>query len=209
MTETDELTKANKRSDLSCDCKLTKDGWVLCKEHKDEKTFNITKQPGEKESESKANALAEQDKNQKLALATAAKDADEGESKVAKFIFDTMQESITRFPGASGLKYTINKGLPFKVTDPLDVEFFSNNHRFSRYTLFSKKPKPQKDVDELLTIKLKKIKGLKPETIDEVVKLYLSEDKLKDHLFEYGRLENTIPKKQAEIVIKAFSKEEQ
>ena len=63
----DDLTKANKRSDLHCDCKLTKDGWVLCKEHKDEKTFNITKQPAEKEAEHKERALAEQADNERLA----------------------------------------------------------------------------------------------------------------------------------------------
>ena len=202
----DDLTKANKRSDLHCDCKLTKDGWVLCKEHKDEKTFNITKQPAEKEAEHKERALAEQADNERLALESASKAAEEDDVKVAKFIFNTMQESITRYPGVSGIKYTINKGLPFKVKDPVDVEGFSNNHRFTRYHLFSKKPKPQKDVDELLTEKLKGIKGLSKKVVDEVVKLYLSEDKLKDHIFEYGRLENTIPKKASEIIIKFFSK---
>ena len=72
--------------------------------------------------------------------------------------------------------------------------------------MFSKKPKTQKEVEELITEKRKGSKGLCKKVVDEVVKLYLSEDKLKDHLFEYGRLENTIPKKAAEIIIKFFSK---
>lgn len=129
------------------------------------------------------------------------------EIKVAKFIMLTLQQSMTRYRGASGQGYTIGKDQPFEVRDKEDIKFFSSSPIFKRVSIFAKSNVVRKDIDELLDDELKKIKGLTPKTRENIVDLYVSMDHLIELVEEGHNLDSSIPKKQGEKLIKYIQKQ--
>ena len=168
------------------------------------RSFHTTKQYAEEQKEYKEKILAEQARNEENAKKEAEALAKEEDKSMARFIFVTLQESMTTYRGPSGFNYVISKEMPFKVKNKEDVEFFKKNPRFKKVSMF-KKGKVQKDVDEKLKIELSNIKGLPKKIIAKVVKLYLSLANLKEMVEEGYDLDKSISKGH-QIKIKKYIK---
>ena len=128
---------------------------------------------------------------------------------MVKFVFVTQQSRTATRQGPSGSTYVINKGLPFKVSDSLDVEYFDNNKRFRRVGILeSPKQELQKEPSDILKAKLSQAKRLSAKTVDKLVEIYQSEENLVDAVEQGNDLDSSITKKQQEVVRKLFVKEE-
>ena len=124
--------------------------------------------------------------------------------KMAKFIFLTLQQSMTTYRGTSGIDYHIDKGQPFVVKNKADIEFFTNNKRFERQG-FMKKSKPVVDTSaddlrkELLTIK-----DLGEDTAEVIIDIYGSKKKLLEVLEEGLKLDASISADEQELIKKHY-----
>ncbi len=118
-----------------------------------------------------------------------------------KFVFITQTDNIASYMGTSGLNYTIYKGEPFQVDNELDIEFFKNNKRFKKAGLFDKK-EIQKSSEDLMNEKLNELEFLSKTTKEKLIKLYVSFEELKDTILQNYELDQSIPKKQADELIK-------
>jgi len=122
---------------------------------------------------------------------------------MAKFIFKTNESSSTTYDGPSGTRYVIYGKKPFEVNLSQDIDFFKGNHRFEEFTIFTPKPDPKKDIDELLKEELDKLK-ITEKTKEKILKSYISKTDFKADLEENYQIDRTIPKKDMMLIRSHF-----
>lgn len=124
---------------------------------------------------------------------------------MTKFIFVTQQSRTASRQAPSGEVFVITKGLPFKVKDPRDVEYFDNNHRFRRVGLLENpKQEPQKDEEDALMEELSMVPELEKEDKENLVKLYRSKDHLVETLEQGYDLDVSVHKYHVELLKSHF-----
>ena len=122
---------------------------------------------------------------------------------MTKFRFKTLAESVTTYKGVTGNNYTIYRGRPFEVTDPKDIEYFSNKRQFEKVGMFAPKKEEPKDEDEAFEQKLAAIKGVSEKVAKKVAEIY-TEAKLIEAIDSNSNLGPEIPKNQQTLIAKFY-----
>lgn len=124
----------------------------------------------------------------------------------AKFTFNTLTQSSTRYRAPSGNEYVFYKGQPTIVTDSEDIRYFDDNKRFTREKR-NAKTTPQPGADEQLLSELKKIKGVGPTTATKIVDQFTTKEELASHLDAGNSLEGVSAEVQLSIHKKIADRE--
>lgn len=127
---------------------------------------------------------------------------------MAKFIFETLTQSMASYLAPSGIVYTIMIGQPFEVKDKGDIKFFEDNKRFKKVSVFTKVKADKVDPEEEFRNKLLEIEGLGEDTAEVVVDIYRSEKDFVEVITQKSPLDPCISKEEQELLVKAFMPEE-
>ena len=131
---------------------------------------------------------------------------------MAKFILNTQMSDTATFDGPSGTRYIINRGIPFIVTKENDIDFFSNNHRFTKTGFLVQAPEPIPIPEEAFKTEVSKIKGITKKTKELLVEKYVTKKNLDDDVFENQKykkrkiLDTSISNSQEKIVLKYLNR---
>ena len=127
---------------------------------------------------------------------------------MAKFIFETLENSSTVYRGPSGTNYDIMRGQPFKVENKQDVKFFEENKRFKKAGIFTKSKPMEDDSEEKFKDELLKLDGFGVDVAELVVEIYRSEKDFVDYITTGAPLETTIPIVEQEMLVRRFMPKE-
>jgi len=135
-------------------------------------------------------------------------EAEEGlEPMKFKCITQTLRVGYHNAP--SGETYILNKGQPFIVRNKEDIKYFLENKRFEKVGLLSDLMGSDdgakgNDEETVLREELEGLSGISKKTVDTVVELYGSAQKIMDSISEGMKMDNTIPEKQATKIFNHF-----
>lgn len=119
---------------------------------------------------------------------------------MAHFLFSTQREFLQFYTGPSGTKYTFERGIPKKITNKQDVEYFSGMPNRFRKVNFLTRPVPQKREEDLLREYLESIEGLSKESVDRGVLEYSNQTNL-EYAVKRGTFKDSkLPKDQAQLI---------
>jgi len=118
---------------------------------------------------------------------------------MAKFLFLTQAARLASYKGPSGFLYVINIGIPFKVDNSDDIDFFKGNKRFKEVKLFTKVAPPPKPDEEIFKDELKAL-GLLAKSVKKISDLYINKKNLVDHLEQGYKLDRKITRSESKLL---------